>query len=1297
MNITEFHGARLNPTNNALKTLVASLVAKTENDILSDSITSAHNAYTLYCVTLLMAATGHRPVLDPFAKKQHLCPSSQLALVSDKVTTAAHKWRICAISSMGATTVNAYNAHLRGLYVRLSTMGNYEPLAHEVHNLIIGKSDSSLPYFFLIDEDLGRTRSITYNHIESYIQPWLPLPPNLFRHAFATWAAAHNIDPALIECQLGHLSSLNHPFGRRSSRSPAAFASSMGPTIDKWMNDLGWQSISGLKPPKRIRDFVSRKYSGRDAHQVHEHSKLGPDLRLHKRNQKIAKDSQVVRQAIAEVLALSSVSEITAVSKEQADAVQRRILELSQDSTERLNHRIRLLWRYWLAMRRRGKNIELSSRISILRVEPTPFAECTLADYCYGQKARTTFIQHLVKRSKDNLSLPTRLAEICVSAALFGFLAQSKCISQLCSLVQLGRYHIVEDAVIVSFSPDKKRIDKQESFYRWIADPLTRGLLIGLHKTISNERQSLTGLKGSNVRSALLNLMNALDLPVKGAKKAHSELARLGAALATIELPPILRETATGSLSYQPLPLTTLARLATRKRLAEVLPEIENIESELASALIDCDATIRPDSGKKVRHITKAIRRAITDIRNLPAFGHNKKKGFQKRELIKRLKKTIPARGIPPLAAAIYSWTLSLCTHGTRQYSNITFSTIERYVYEVTKGLPLIAGDKDFFRLTALEYEEIYIQALDYTTDANRNYNGRRLREFHRYLTTQHPLNEPEWAAIVGSDNDNYVDANLICFDEYQRCLQLLGSCRAIDELDRISSQGLLVLGFRFGLRIDEALRIKPADIQFAGDDKDIIVLIRSSIYGNTKSLAGVRQIPLFGSLIPVELHALTTLINLANGRISEDKQVGLFSDRRDSRRLVSHAVIVQQAMRQVAGDPSMIYHHLRHSFANRLGLLHTNETENKFSKKTLSRLWGDIPSTHGVLGSSDRRLESLSSAIGHARPATTYASYLHLFELELAEHYESAQLGSLTDSGVQYVLQVSASTPRVSRKRAGLKASESWKLLQIAAFKHQPEWAVSLNKHPASEKLNLEMPKYEQYAHPVEVDRLLINVAKMGAVADGAEVPLRISRTTLIEIIDQARKAEKLICNIVYDLPLNAASWWEADHQVTRNEPFSGLATETKRIRLLLNVFWSKYIQLNEAKQKETINGIDAALKMFSQGQGTMLAANADQLSDFVLMVSNLTIGIDRFVAILPDDIPAQRSAELKSQVKTMGFTLVNVAKLPLINSVDDDRRKQRIRIKPSRDSGGIFSEKALRRIIIVLSSILGSGTTEP
>lgn len=358
-------------------------------------------------------------------------------------------------------------------------------------------------------------------------------------------------------------------------------------------------------------------------------------------------------------------------------------------------------------------------------------------------------------------------------------------------------------------------------------------------------------------------------------------------------------------------------------------------------------------------------------------------------EISQELEKAITvSQQMAPIVECLCHWLLFLHRKKKRKQS-----TLYKYL---GVSMPLLQAmgeaevDQDRLALLVEAYQYVVEQA---KTEKNRHYRWTVLRSFHTFLVSDRGLaNVYMEFSGDGATVAHHADANCLSEDEYcqvKYCLasragSVMGACR----------HWVFVLGFRAGLRIGEALSIQLDDIlcDHALDQMEMTLLIRNNAYMGIKSHDSRRQLPLHLLLTSAELKDFSAFV-VNRYMVATHGRVMLFGEGSGSVAPLRDDRVqpdIHAAMRRIIGDPSLRFHHLRHSLANYLLL--------SFHKVAVP--WA-VPPHHTALwesvlnGPSRSGLYFVAQVMGHASPDVTLRSYFH-FTCLLADHFCHQQLTSV-------------------------------------------------------------------------------------------------------------------------------------------------------------------------------------------------------------------------------------------------------------------------------------------------------------
>lgn len=323
--------------------------------------------------------------------------------------------------------------------------------------------------------------------------------------------------------------------------------------------------------------------------------------------------------------------------------------------------------------------------------------------------------------------------------------------------------------------------------------------------------------------------------------------------------------------------------------------------------------------------------------------------------------------------------------------SHLKPQSVSAYLQMIGKELIHVVADKHLCTLSPEEIVEDYteVQSLK-NTDKDRNRATYILSYFHAFLVGYYSAPSVDLSELKGSTGpvELAVNANLVSMKTYDLMLSVLGG----DDLNPTRPQKMCIiaaiLAFRCGMRREEVRKLRLADVHgMAYPD----ILVRENRYRTVKSRDAVRRLPLVSLLSESELRFFA---QWRNDRLAEDGKV----DTPDSASLLlceigsptipiaaEHLITpVVRALRQVTGDQTLQYHHLRHSFANWLlvSLSINAHKDNHFLDHPLFEPAKTASLRQELLKNRSMGRQNLflvSHLCGHTSPQITMKHYIHL------------------------------------------------------------------------------------------------------------------------------------------------------------------------------------------------------------------------------------------------------------------------------------------------------------------------------
>jgi integrase len=321
------------------------------------------------------------------------------------------------------------------------------------------------------------------------------------------------------------------------------------------------------------------------------------------------------------------------------------------------------------------------------------------------------------------------------------------------------------------------------------------------------------------------------------------------------------------------------------------------------------------------------------------------------------------------------------------------------------------------------------------------------LRDFHTFLVLEHgsePLRDND---ILGAVRGLLpVDATVITLEEYQSARRSLSTDikKGDPEEFRDVAEAMLILGFRCGTRRLEALQLKFSDLP---EDASWLFL-RPSSERNLKTPNATRQLPLHCLLTPDERSVLSRWQQHRAKEGARGDEFLFAVPNRNYPVLPENIVmpIVHGALRDATGDPSIHFHHLRHSFATwtflRLMLSDLPEVPRLYPHLSETTKWLEASrefrsDLYGHDDQTRRHPRAIASLLGHCGPRISFEHYIHCLDWLLpAFLHRSPLLGGHKSADLIEIGAVASSTAYEwsVRKGGGAEFSELDRLQAISA-----------------------------------------------------------------------------------------------------------------------------------------------------------------------------------------------------------------------------------------------------------------------
>lgn len=953
-------------------------------------LTAYHNALAQYVVTALYAATGSRPLRDPFESLSYFSFKHSCVFISDKSDDGLHSGRLVPLPKLALEIVQLYMMHLAKL---ADLIEPHRPeLTIKIRLLTQADSDAGMPLFFLLNSGLQWHSMTDAEKLNCSLFDW-GLPANLFRHRYSQQLLKEGVHPEVIEGWMGHAERGVATYSDYSARCWQQDAEHYNEHLRRSFEVLAFEL------PKLPQALPALLYMPRQDESYTEPREFGQKAREKNRRYRIRAALREARSDIELFLNGRSTDEL---SDKQLYALGSRML-LREN---RLPHPQAAL-RYRLFLKK------LQQAQGDKEIDNTLSRGTNGTDKDTGSVRQALLRQRLVQQSEER-SLVT--AEVAQAMELYQQLkswANRTSKQTFAGKIKKARALCI-GALLVS-------IEKRISYQRMLQD-LVQGQNFRIAQNKSRLHLEYSESLQSNDYSAAIQRhrisYKAASLLAYGQHLRRTveipELAQLP------ELEPLLtlyqqHEQQQQNPTLQDL-LCWICRVISLANLVQ-LPGI--VAAALSERLPPTSESLRDHirllHGKVLDLPTQNLTVELPENQLARTRGQaNDKTALQEyakeftRKVAAELHSYIPSKArdhaknissichdfqelVAPAILMLGYWMSDLANTGKagwrkklQPYARNSLTTYWSSLAPAFRGL---LYEADLVALESDELTELCSQMLDYKqiTSTNADFFGKRLQDFFRWAA-QFGVASPEWTELAIESDQRTVSPGLISEQEYQSGLQTLMTDTCLEHDEQLILGFVLLATYRFGLRAQEAIGLLRRDWCQTADYT--WVLVQNSQYRVLKSASSRRAIPLLFRLSDTEqdiiertLARYQSIAGTATNRpiLCEPSSDGNQPVLTNIAPRISETLI--QLLRNVTGNPELVLHHCRHSFYNRVApaLL---SIETPLAKKLID------PTEHDrirrivlgpINGVSRRGAMALARLMGHKFPSTGLKNYFHL------------------------------------------------------------------------------------------------------------------------------------------------------------------------------------------------------------------------------------------------------------------------------------------------------------------------------
>lgn len=336
--------------------------------------------------------------------------------------------------------------------------------------------------------------------------------------------------------------------------------------------------------------------------------------------------------------------------------------------------------------------------------------------------------------------------------------------------------------------------------------------------------------------------------------------------------------------------------------------------------------------------------------------------------------------GMPAICILMHRWVRHLVTSEYEPKKRYAPKTIRNYWFSWSIRLIEEIPDVDPRLMLSNELEELYSAIVDDAVLDDKTHLYAPARNFHRWLALNEGVPDIDWSefrALAGVDHQ-YVNANVVELNEYRSALELLLHDPWADKRRRLMQAAVLVLLYRFGLRIGEATGLQVGDLRFDRRLGIWWVRVRGNSYRRLKTEAARRSVPCLEPLDKMEVDILRQWERHVVEGADADAKQPLFAQAAagtNAQEFVPKQAIARrlaEALRCATGDPTIRVHHCRHSWATRM------LAEVAAPEEVIGSLLPLSLQLVNEVDPSRRLVWGIAVLLGHASPATTLNVYGH-------------------------------------------------------------------------------------------------------------------------------------------------------------------------------------------------------------------------------------------------------------------------------------------------------------------------------
>lgn len=678
------------------------------------------------------------------------------------------------------------------------------------------------------------------------------------------------------------------------------------------------------------------------------------------------------------------------------------------------------------------ENVVIPETMLAVPREPARFTPLSFLKLNKLKVVTNVFIDKLAEEPSSNPL--EHIGIIMLSAVLFGGMLDKKWLTALLralphkvrmhgSIMWIEMEYVYNYPKLVTEQEYRKTVHR-----RWFPDPLTQALIIRLHEQFPNLLSECAKLDG---RVYLDSAIRMLFPDIKSRPTTPDVLGGAATWLA-VRIPSFLVSYATGKVPSVSLPEHAWTRIYTGCKVTSptsdpiVVEDDDQFGTSRKFLKDNTSDSIRLDSQARLQEKLISLMSAARTNRLTSRSARDQVQNFVVEH----------SGNLVPVMHMVCQWAVELLSRlntpvvGRKHKVALQPSSVLKYLQLISSRLVTCAGKDNITLYEPEELEELYAEIVKSgSTFKLRQDISQKLMLFHHFIKRFYGAAKIDIAdfSVKKGPPELGVDANFVSPRMITIALQSLGWGKS--DLTRLQEITCLItiLGFKCGLRRREVLCLRIGDLMGRTCPE---IVVRTNRLFRPKTADSMRRIPIYLLLEEKELEAL---LALREQRIAETGANYLDASLFGYSGCIKHVdendvfPVIMDVIRNISGDMTLCFHHLRHSNVNWLlfGLISSEikfdtELPGLIEEPTLAQKEPYLVS-RGLFGNlchGRQFLYGVSSMHGHADPSTTMLHYVHLADFILGQ--------SVRQYHAQPVLTLQAIMQLTGLKRAMIFRSKS-------------------------------------------------------------------------------------------------------------------------------------------------------------------------------------------------------------------------------------------------------------------------------